>query len=203
MDERARHTPVEKGCDLRWPRPALGETAPTHFQQDRSTWMELVWPWKLSARVATPPGPTEGPPRAEDAIPTRCSSNNPFLSLPRRTNASWYIYLIDEDTSIGHLGISNLPSENGSCRDPPILLEQRNPTERVFSLHCSLIRVVLVENARRQVQVSRSPLYYSCFTRVVLKYYSAVYVCSFILSRFFFNEIHLRILNRISSDVAR
>lgn len=43
-------TPVEKGCDLRWPRPALGETAPTHFQQDRSTRMELFRPSNLSVQ---------------------------------------------------------------------------------------------------------------------------------------------------------
>lgn len=50
-------TPVEKGCDLRWPRPALGETAPTHFQQDRSTRMELFRPSNLSVQ-ASPTWPT-------------------------------------------------------------------------------------------------------------------------------------------------
>lgn len=50
---RARE-PLEKGCDLRRPRPALGETAPTHFQQDPRSRLELVWPWYVSTSPLSP-----------------------------------------------------------------------------------------------------------------------------------------------------
>lgn len=72
-------TPVEKGCDLRWPRPALGETAPTHFQQDRSTRMELFRPSNLSVPYVAY-GVLEGPPRVQ-GISSRPAPRRPVLLL--------------------------------------------------------------------------------------------------------------------------
>lgn len=66
---RARE-PLEKGCDLRRPRPALGETAPTHFQQDPRSRLELVWPWYVSL-------PSFPVPRYSSSAPIAISLSGP------------------------------------------------------------------------------------------------------------------------------
>lgn len=129
--ERAgRASRSKKGATFDGARPALGETAPTHFQQDPRSRLELVWPWDISLPPSLPPFPP-GSPRSSSAVSesvlralvlgtlrgvvSKAADGRPVVSLPpsssfpigepiaRRTSNEWSLNEFSEAVDCSRL----------------------------------------------------------------------------------------------------